>query len=251
MYGFSSMPGVIGIVLFLVGATGLFFFARWEARIESPVFELSLFRNNKVFFFSNLAVLISYTATFAISFLLSLYLQEIKGFDPDRAGLILITASVMMAIFTPISGRLSDKIEPRLVASVGMSLNCVALLMLVFVDASTALWFIIVVLVVNGLGIGIFASPNTNAIMGSVEKKYLGIAAGTIGTMRTAGMMISMGIMMILFSLYLGQAEITPPYYPQFLSSARTGFIIFTIVSIFGLLCQFIARSYSKQKISG
>jgi hypothetical protein len=123
--------------------------------------------------------------------------------------------------------------------------------MLVFVNANTALWFIIAALAVNGLGIGIFASPNTNAIMGSVEKKYLGVAAGTVGTMRTAGMMISMGIMMILFSLFIGQAEITPPYHPEFLMSARTGFIIFTVVSIFGLLCQMIARSYRKHSGSG
>ncbi len=68
------------------------------------------------------------------------------------------------------------------------------------------------------------------------------VAAGTLGTMRTAGMMVSMGIMMILFSLYIGQAEITPVYYPQFLTSVRTGFIIFTVLSILGLLCQLVAR---------
>jgi MFS family permease len=243
MYGFSSLPSVRGIVLFLIGIMGFIFFTRWEARTVSPIFNLSLFRKNRVFFFSNLAIFVSYIATFAVSFLLSLYLQYIKELKPDRAGLILITASVLMAIFTPISGRISDKIEPRLVASVGMSLNCVALLLLVFVNGGTALWYIMVALAINGLGIGIFASPNTNAIMGAVERKSLGVAAGTLGTMRTAGMMVSMGIMMILFSLYIGQAEITPVYYPQFLTSVRTGFIIFTVVSVFGLLCQLIARS--------
>jgi MFS family permease len=243
MYGFSSLPSVRGIVLFLLGVMGFIFFTRWESRTASPIFDLNLFRKNKVFFFSNLAIFVSYIATFAISFLLSLYLQDIKELNPDRAGLILITASVLMAIFTPISGRISDKIEPRLVASVGMALNCVALLLLTFVNADTSLWYIMVALAINGLGIGIFASPNTNAIMGSVDRKSLGVAAGTLGTMRTAGMMVSMGIMMILFSLYIGQAEITPPYYPQFLTSVRTGFIIFTVVSVFGLLCQLIARS--------
>ena len=242
MYGFSSLPSVLGVVLFLLGVTGFIFFARWEARTDSPIFNLSLFRKNKVFFFSNLAIFISYIAIFAVSFLLSLYLQYIKGLSPQMAGLILITASVLMAIMTPISGRVSDRIEPRLVASVGMSLNCVALFLLIFLNDSTALWFIMVALAINGLGIGIFASPNTNAIMGSVERKFLGVAAGTLGTMRTAGMMVSMGIMMILFSLYIGQAEITPEYYPQFLTSVRTGFIIFTVVSIFGLLCQLVAR---------
>jgi len=246
IYGFSSLPSVLGIILFLLGVMGLILFARWESRTESPIFNVNLFKTNRVFFFSNLAVFISYIATFAVSFLLSLYLQYIKELTPDAAGLILITASVLMAIFTPISGWISDRIEPRLVASVGMALNCVALLLLVFLNADTALWYIMFALAINGLGIGIFASPNTNAIMGSVEKKSLGVAAGTLGTMRTAGMMVSMGIMMILFSLYIGQTEITPVHYPQFLTSVRTGFIIFTVFSIFGLLCQMVARSADK-----
>jgi MFS family permease len=246
IYGFSSLPSVPGIVLLLVGISGMLLFASLESRTTSPIFDLSLFRKNRVFFFSNLAVFVSYIATFATSFLLSNYLQDIKELNPDRAGLVLITASVLMAIFTPISGRISDKIEARLVASVGMALNCVALFLLTFVNAGTPLWYIVMALVVNGLGIGIFASPNTNAIMGSVEKKSLGVAAGTLGTMRTAGMMVSMGTIMILFSLYIGHSEIIPANYPEFLTSMRTGFIIFTIVSIFGLLCQLVARRASK-----
>lgn len=243
MYGFSSLPNTHGIILFVLGVVGLLLFVRWEARTDSPIFNLNLFRKNKVFLFSNLAVFISYIATFAISFLLSNYLQDIKGLKPDQAGLVLITASVLMAIMTPISGRVSDKIEPRLVASVGMSLNCVALFLLIFLGNDTYIWYIIMAMAINGLGIGIFASPNTNAIMGSVNRKELGVVAGTLGTMRTAGMMVSMGIMMIIFSVYIGQAEITPEYYPQFLTSIRTGFIIFTLVSIIGFTCQLIARS--------
>jgi MFS family permease len=247
IYGFSSLPQVLGAILLVVGIGGFVFFARWEARTDSPVFELSLFQKNRVFFFSNLAMFISYIATFAINFLLSLYLQEIKALTPDRAGLVLITASVLMAVFTPISGRVSDKIEPRLVASVGMSLNCIALFLLVFINAGTPIWYIIIALAINGLGIGIFSSPNTNAIMGAVERKSLGVAAGTLGTMRTAGMMVSMSIVMILFSLYIGEAEIVPKYYPEFLTSARTGFIILTAFSVLGLLSQLAARRVAKK----
>jgi MFS family permease len=250
MYGFSSLPSVRGIVLFVLGSAGLAFFARWEMRMSSPIFDVNLFLKNRVFFFSNLAVFISYIATFAVSFLLSIYLQDVKAMEPDRAGLVLITASVLMAIVTPISGWISDKIEPRLVASVGMSFNCVALLLLTFVNAGTPLWFIMVALAINGLGIGFFASPNTNAIMGSVVKKSLGVAAGTLGTMRTAGMMVSMGIMMILFSLYIGQTEIVPVRYPQFLTSMRTGFTIFTVFSVFGLISQLVARSTAQARRS-
>jgi len=251
IYGFSSLPEVLGVILLIVGIAGLAVFARWESRTKSPVFNLSLFRRNKVFFFSNLAVLISYTATFGVGFLLSIYLQELRGQTPDQAGLILITASVLMACFTPISGRISDRIEPRLVASVGMSLNCVALFILIFVNDSTPIWYIVMALVFNGLGIGIFASPNMNAIMGSVDRKVLGVAAGTVGTMRTVGMMVSMGIIMILFSLYIGDAEIVPEFYPEFLSSVKTGFIILTVFSVLGLLAQLAARSVAKKLKSG
>jgi MFS family permease len=250
MYGFSKLPDTLGIILFLVGFVGLALFARWEAWTASPVFNVTLFKENRVFLFSNLAIFISYIATFAVSFLLSNYLQYVKDMPPNNAGLVLITASVLMAIFTPISGRISDRIEPRLVASVGMSLNCVALLLLVFVNAATPLWYIVIALAVNGLGIGIFSSPNTNAIMSSVARKTLGVAAGALGTMRTAGMMVSMGIIMILFSLYIGQTEIKPDNYPQFLESLRTGFIIFTALGVCGLLCQFIARGAARARHS-
>jgi predicted MFS family arabinose efflux permease len=256
MYGFSVLPtedaivihvagriiDIPGFAILVVGVLGLLFFVRWESRMASPVLDFRLFKNNRVFLFSNVATLINYLATFAVTFLLSLYLQYIKGFSPQTAGLILIASSIPMTIFTPLAGRLSDRIEPRLVAAVGMAINCVALVLLIFLNNDTSLWYVILTLVLYGTGIGLFSSPNTNAIMGSVEKKVLGVASGTIGTMRTGGMMLSMGIMMILFAIYIGQAEITAAYYPQFLSSVRVGFIVFTALGIGGMLAQLAGR---------
>lgn len=241
IYGFSSLPSVQGIILFTVGVVGFAVFARWEARVESPIFNLGLFRKNRVFLLSCVAVFVSYIAVFAISFILNLYLQYIKGLSPQAAGLVMIVASALMAVMTPISGRVSDKIEPRLLASLGMALCCVALLLLVFLNGNTPLWYIIVALVINGFGIGIFAAPNTNAIMGSIERKYLGVAAGTQGTMRTSGMMVSMGIIMILFSLFIGNEQISSDL-PAFLQSARVGFIIFALLSFVSIFIQFAAR---------
>jgi EmrB/QacA subfamily drug resistance transporter len=246
MYGFSSLPGRLGAVLLAAGVIGLYLFVRLEMRTASPVFELNLFRRNRIFLFSNLAALITYMSTFAVTFLLSLYLQYIRGFTAERAGLVLIASSVMMTIFTPISGRISDRVEPRLVATLGMALNCVAVALLIFLGDATAIWYVIVVLVFYGVGIGLFASPNTNAVMGSVEPKFLALASGTQGTMRTSGMMLSMGIMMVLFSIYIGQAEITPAYYPQFMASVRVGFIIFTVLGIGGVVAQLVARPPGK-----
>ncbi|OGN98465.1 MAG: hypothetical protein A2Y89_06395 [Chloroflexi bacterium RBG_13_51_18] len=242
MYGFSSLPTISGIILFTVGLLGMIFFVWWELRVPSPVFDLTLFRRNRVFLFSNLAALITYISTFAVNFLLSLYLQYIKSMKPDEAGLVLVVSSVLMTIFTLLSGYISQRFEPRLVATAGMALNCAAVIMLIFLGNETPLWYIIMSLGIYGTGIGLFVSPNTNTIMGSVESRTLGVASGTLGTMRTAGMMLSMGITMILFSLYIGGAEITPVYYPGFLSSVRTGFIIFTALGLGGVIAQLAAR---------
>jgi EmrB/QacA subfamily drug resistance transporter len=256
MYGFSELPNtalfvftfggtVVSIpayAIFIIGIAGLVFFVWWENRVNVPVYDLSIFRRNRVFTLSSLAALITYVSTFAVTFLLSLYLQYVKDFEPDEAGLVLIAASVLMTAFTPISGRISDKIEPRLVASVGLAINCLALFLLIFVGSGTSLWYIILALAFYGIGIGLFSSPNSNAIMGSVENRILGVASGTLGTTRTAGMMMSMGIMMVLFSIYVGSSEITREVYPEFLKSMRVGFIIFTVIAALGFVTQIFAR---------
>ncbi len=256
MYGFSVLPAqdavvihvagkivdIPGFAIFVVGVAGLLCFIRWESRAASPVLDFRLFKNNRVFLFSNLATLINYLATFAVTFLLSLYLQYIKGLSPQTAGLVLIASAIPMTIITPLAGRLSDRIEPRLVAAAGMMVSCAALVLLVFLHDATPLWYVILTLVVYGTGIGLFSSPNTNAIMGSVARKVLGVASGTVGTMRTGGMMMSMGIMMILFTLFIGQAEITPEYYPDFLTSVRVGFGVFAALGVGGVVAQLSAR---------
>jgi EmrB/QacA subfamily drug resistance transporter len=242
MYGFTVLPTILGFLLVLLGVLGMLAFVRWEAKVASPVLNVGLFRKNTIFVFSNLAALVNYSATFAITFLLSLYLQYTKGFPPQTAGLILIAQPAVMAIVAPVAGRLSDRIEPRIIASVGMAFTCVALLLFVFLTEETALGFIIGSLVIFGLGAGFFSSPNTNAIMGSVAKKYLGVAAGVVGTMRTSGMALSMGIVMILFSIYIGQAQIIPEYYPAFLTSVKVSFVIFTALCFGGIFAQLAGR---------
>ena len=235
MYGFTLLPQITGVGLILAGAAGLAAFIIWEMRVKSPVLDIGLFRNNTVFALSNLAALINYSATFAVSFLLSLYLQYIKGFNPEHAGLVLISAPVIQAIFSPIAGRLSDKIEPRIVASAGMGLTVVGLVFFIFLNNSTNLWFIVGGLIIIGFGFAFFSSPNTNAVMSSVEKRFYGVAAATLATMRQIGMMFSMGLVLLLFGLYIGHVQITPQYYPAFVHSLNMTFVIFAIMCLGGI----------------
>lgn len=232
--GFSLLPEVLGIGLVAGGILGLLLFIRWETRIKSPVLNIGLFSNN-VFAWSNLAALINYSATAAVGFLLALYLQYIKGYSPQHAGLILVSQPVVMALLSPVAGRLSDRLEPQMVASIGMALTTVGLLPLIFLNQNTDLWFILLSLVILGLGFGLFSSPNTNAVMCSVDRKFYAVASGTLSTMRLLGQMFSLAITLLLFALYIGRAEITPEYYPLFLSSIKTTFTIFTVLCFGGI----------------
>src|SRR5829696_4187508 len=127
MYGVSLLPDPSAVGLLLAGAAGLVLFGWWEARASQPVLNLRLFKGNPVFAYSNLAALLNYSAASGVSFLLSLYLQYVQGLNPSQAGLILIAQPVMMTALSLVAGRLSDRVEPRLLASAGMGLTAVGL----------------------------------------------------------------------------------------------------------------------------
>ncbi|MDZ7292541.1 MAG: MFS transporter [candidate division KSB1 bacterium] len=226
MLGFSLLPAKPGAWLIVLGLVGILVFVRWERQTPSPVLRMHLF-NNAVFAFSNLAALIHYSATFALNFLLSLYLQYVKGLAPQTAGIILVSQPLVMTIFSPFAGWLSDRIEPRVVASIGMALSAVGLFLFTFLREESALPSIIAGLMMLGLGFALFSSPNTNAVMSAVEKRFYGLASGTLGTMRLTGQMLSMGIATLIFAVYLGRVQITPAHYPLFMKSIRSAFMIF------------------------
>ena len=205
-----------------------------ELRIDYPILDLRLFRSIP-FAFSNLAALINYSATFAVTFLLSLYLQDIKSLDAEKSGFILLAQPVIMAVLSPAAGKLSDRIEPRIVASIGMGFTAIGLLVFCFLSPTTSIGLILAGLVVLGLGFALFSSPNTNAIMSSVEKKFFGTASGLVGTMRLTGQLLSMGIATLTFSHFLGGRLIEPDTYPLFLQAVRVAFIISTVLCVFGV----------------
>ncbi len=210
MYGFRLLPAFSGFWVIAAGVACLVLFVLWERRQRSPVLDVTLFSRNAVFALSNLSALINYSATFALSFLLSLYLQYIKGLDPRAAGLVMLSQPVMMAIFSPLAGRLSDRIEPRFVASLGMAMSAASLFLIADLTPGASLASIIAILMLCGLGFALFSSPNTSAIMGSVDRSHYGIASATTGVMRLIGQMLSMGIAALILALMVGEVEITP-----------------------------------------
>jgi EmrB/QacA subfamily drug resistance transporter len=235
MYGLSLLPSGVGFVFLTAGGIGALIFFFVELRTNSPLLDVRIFRSNPVFTFSISAALIHYCSTFAITFLLSLYLQYIKGFSAQSAGMILICQPIIMALFSPLSGRLSDRIEPRVLASIGMACSCLGTYLLSFIGEYTGLTYIVINLIILGFGFGFFSSPNTNAVMSSVERRYFGLASGTLGTIRLIGQMLSMGMAMMILSIVMGKVRITPDLYPLFLKSLKITLVIGGTLCFFGI----------------
>ena len=242
MLGISELPAAAGFFLVGAGIIGMVGFLLLEARTPHPILSLELFRYNTVFALSNAATLINYSATFAVGFLLSLYLQFVKGFSPGEAGLILVAQPILMALISPYAGRLADRHDPRLLASIGMGLSAVGLGLLVFLDQSTPLTYIITALIILGIGFGFFSSPNSTAVMGSVPRRQFGVASATLSTMRLVGQMLSLGIAMLLFALIIGRVQISPEVHAELTVSIRTAFSIFTALCIIGVFASLAGR---------
>jgi EmrB/QacA subfamily drug resistance transporter len=242
MYGFSKLPSAIGWIFLIIGVFMAVVFIIFENTSSNPVFDIRLILRNRVFAFSGIAALINYSATSAIGFFISLYLQYLKGFDARTAGLVMISQPIAMTLLSPLAGKLSDKYDPGVIASIGMGLTAAGLILLCFLTPVTPVYAIVALLLLMGIGFGLFSSPNSNAIMSSVEKRYLGVASGVVGTMRMVGQMLSMGIAMMLIALYIGKQTINPSTYPGLISGMRTGFVIFSLLSFLGIFAS-LARN--------
>jgi MFS family permease len=209
-----------------------------------------LFKNT-AFTFSSVAALINYSATFAVTLLLSYYLQYIKGLEPQTAGLILVAQPIIMAITAPIAGRMSDRIDARIIATTGMATVTLALFTMTFINSTTPITNIIIGLAVLGLGFGLFSSPNTNVIMGSVERKFYGVASATVSTMRLIGQTMSIGIATLIFALFIGRVQITPDQYPALMGSIQICFVVFTALCFIGVFVSWYRgnnKGYQEEK---
>jgi EmrB/QacA subfamily drug resistance transporter len=244
--GLSMVPTFWGLLLIVASFILIAFLFRWELKHENPILKVSVFRKNAVFMFSNMAAMINYCATAAIAFLLALYLHYIQGYSPQEAGLILIAQPIVMAVFSPLTGRLSDKMEPRIVASGGMGLCIIGLALFALLTPTTPLVLIIASLMFMGLGFALFSSPNTNAIMSSVERCDYSVASGMVSTMRLIGQMLSNGIALVVFSVVMGHTEVSPGQ-PGLMNSIQVAFAIFAVLCVVGLLFS-LARGNLRKK---
>ena len=224
LFGLSGLPGLYNWLMLLAGIGLIFVFVWQQNRCEYPLVRFSLLAANRVLNRSLMASFFMYGAHFPVLFLLSLYLQYLQGLSPSEAGQLILLQALIMAILAPISGRLSDRIEPRLIATLGCVFFGIGFATLIFLESDSSLSHVIVSLCLLGVGFGLFSTPNNNAALGSVPKERLSIASALLNLSRTSGNMFSMAIIMLLMSQWLGSEQIRPERYPDLMIVVKLGF---------------------------
>jgi MFS family permease len=203
--------------------------------VVGDILNLDLFRESRVFTFSNVAIFINYAAVFAVTFVLSTYLQYNRGLSGEQAGLVLIATPIVQTVFAQVAGRLADRVQARLLAAAGMAVCVVGLGSLAFLGRDTAYWYIILMLAVLGLGFAFFSSPIMHSVMGSVERRYSSVASATIATMRMTGQNVSMGIVTVVLAVVVGRKTIEVADHANLLTSVRLIFAILAGLCVLGV----------------
>ena len=239
MYGFTILNTQQGIILTVLGIAILVVFGIIELRQNHPVFDIRFFKNHK-FLSANFASLCAYLATYAVTTILNYHLQYIKGLDSQTAGIILLAAPLCQVVLAPIAGRLSDKFVPQILAAMGMALGTISLFLFSSLNAQTPMLYLIISMIVYGIGFGLFSPPNTNVIMGSVPPKDTSIASASVATMRTVGQAMSMGILTLVFAFVMGDVPIIEKYYPLLTQSCQITCIICVVLCVLSVFASFV-----------
>lgn len=236
MYGLSELGnGVLPAILALVGMIFGVLFVMREAKAKEPAVKVDMFKKDIGYAFSNLSALMNYGATFAIGYLISIYLQVVMEYSSQTAGIIMISQPIIMAVLSPVAGRFSDKVSPFRMSSAGMALCAAGTSIFIFIGRDTPLAVIIAALVITGLGFSLFSSPNTNAVMSCVDKHDYGVASSILATMRSIGHTLSMVIVTVTVNFYVGDIPLADASPQQLIMVIKASFVVFTVICIAGV----------------
>jgi EmrB/QacA subfamily drug resistance transporter len=214
VFGLSALPSMFGFVLLALSVSSLFLFVLHQSRSRRPLIRVQMFQESRVFSMSLTTSLLMYASNFPLVFLMSLYLQYVSGFSPSEAGQIILIQALAMAIMAPLSGKLADRFQPRLVATLGCAIVACGLFALSGMRLDTSATYIAGSLLLIGIGFGLFSTPNNNAIMGATKAHELGAASASMNLARTIGNLISMSLVNLMVHYYIGDAQFSEAQNP-------------------------------------
>lgn len=233
------LEGLWAIGLFGGGAVLLVLFLRSELRAKHPILDVRFLAGNRAFCLSTLASFINYSSIFGVMFYFSLYLQGVHGLSVLETGLLISIQPAMQVFLAPLGGRLGDRHGSAIMATLGISICGCGLLIAALLDGQSSLGLIVLTQVVIGTGVALFVSPNTSAIMGSVDAAHMGQASGLVGTARTLGMLVSMVIISLTMNTLLGEEPLGPTNVEAFLKAMHLNFLFFGVLNLLGIFCSF------------
>ena len=215
--GVTNLPEINAFVLLIVSMLLGYLFMRHSQQVEFPIVNLKLVRQNRKLSRSLSASILMYAASYGLQFLMGLYLQYNRGYSPTDAGFFMMIQAVIMAGLAPMSGRLSDRYPPNLIAAAGCFAVTLSFAVMLFLDNDSHIAIVVVSLVLLGAGFGLFSTPNSNAALQSIPPEKLGIVSALVSMSRLLGQLLSTAFITLMMSLYIGAAEIVPGNYDDLL----------------------------------
>ncbi len=220
----------IGIVLFII-------YIRMELHTPYPILDIRLLVKNKLFALSSLAAFINFSSCFGMLFFFGIYLQLVRNLSAMQAGLFLSLQFVVQTLVTPYSSTLSERYGAGRISAIGITFTGLGLCSSAFLGLESHLGFFVFAQVVLGIGMGLFAAPNTTVMLESVDEAHVGQAASVSGTMRTAGGLLNTTIISITLGFFLGDAPVSQENIDDFLHSMRVDLILFGLLNIAAIGC--------------
>jgi MFS family permease len=232
-------------VLYLVSIVTFALFLYVEPRTAEPILDMRLFKI-RLFSAGNVSQFLYSLGFGSLSLIIILYFELIRGFDALTAGLLFLPLDVAFVSIAPISGKLSDRYGTRWLATLGMAVGTVGYVALVFLSATTPLVQIELILILSGLGMGLFSSPNISAVMGSVPSQRRGVASGIRATVFNSGSVVSIGLVAFIITTAIpyqvvsgiitgGYTTLTPGEALGFVSGIGRAFLVAAAITFVGM----------------
>jgi EmrB/QacA subfamily drug resistance transporter len=233
-------------ILYLISLVTFALFLYLEPRKSEPLLDMRLFKI-RVFSAGNLSQLLYSLGFGALTLIVVLYFQLIRGYDPLIAGLLFLPLDLAFMSIGPISGRLSDRYGTRGFVTLGMGVGAIGYVALAFVTATTPLIEIEIILIIIGLGLGLFSSPNISSIMGSVPPQRRGVASAIRATIFNTGNVVSIGLVAYIITTAIpyqvvsgiisgGYTTLTPNESIGFVTGMGRAFIVAAAIALVGVL---------------
>lgn len=233
--GIAELPDTSAWLILFASLLCFLLFIYQQKRTKTPLVKINIVRQNHLFSNSILAAICMYTGNYALIFLLSLYLQYNQGLSPAASGQLIMFQALSMVVVAPLAGYFSDKYASHKMATTGCVLVGLSFIVLtVALDSDTSHALIISVLLIMGVGFGLFSTPNSNSALSSVPEEHLAMGSALLNFARLAGNMLGTIMIALLMAAYIGQTRISPDQYPALLNLIQVALGISALFSLLG-----------------